>query len=242
MLLGQIVAISVASNLFYLTLVLSEHSMSNRNLSLKKTVVSVRLVVSVLVSLVTVALSPFTSPKTFLPNLLVMHVLLFVPLISITSSSPETSPAPSSVNLNTFYRIIHLTCAIIHIRTVIAAVGSLVQTSPGSPSSLQIRSPYIFKEAWTILYSHPAQSSIGWDIIWTSLSFIAWILLMRPRCCDSDDEDSGMLLKKYGMAMYLMLATPVASIAVTAPYALQPRGGVDEGVRGVKTGEERKIK
>ena len=65
---------------------------------------------------------------------------------------------------------------------------------------------------------------------------------MRPRCCDSDDEDSGMLLKKYGMAMYLMLATPVASIAVTAPYALQPRGGVDEGVRGVKTGEERKIK
>ena len=26
------------------------------------------------------------------------------------------------------------------------------------------------------------------------------------------------------MAMYLMLATPVASIAVTAPYALQPRG------------------
>jgi hypothetical protein len=234
MLLGQIVAISVASNLFYLALVLSEPSVSSRHLSLKKTV-NVRLVVSVLLSLVTVALSPFTSPKTFLPNLFVMHVLLFVPLISITSSSPEkSSPAPFSVKLNTLYRIIHLACAGIHVRTVIAAIGSLSQTS----SSLQTKSPdTIFKEAWTILYSHPAQSSIGWDIIWTSLSFIAWIML---KCYD---DDSGMLLNKYGIAMYLMLATPVASIAVTAPYALQPRGDVAEGVRGVRTdSEEKKIK
>ena len=221
MLLGQIVAISVASNLFYLALVLSELSVSNRqNLSLKKTV-SVRLVVSILLSLVTVALSPFTSPKTFLPNLLVMHVLLFVPLISITTSS---SPAPFSVNLNTLYRIIHLACAGIHIRTVIAAIGSLQATS---------RSPNIFKEALTVLYSHPAQSSIGWDIIWTSLSFIVWILL-RP-------HGSGMLNKYYyGIAMYLMLATPVASIAVTAPYSLQPREEVQCDVR--TDSEEKKIK
>ena len=234
MLLGQIVAISVASNLFYLALVLSESSVSSRHMSLKNSV-NVRLVASVLLSLVTVALSPFTSPKTFLPNLLVMHVLLFVRLISITSSSPEkSSPAPFSVKLNTLYRIIHLACAGIHVRTVVAAIGSLLQTS----SSLQTKSPDIFKEAWTILYSHPAQSSIGWDIIWTSLSFITWILL-RPRCYD---DNSGML-NKYGIAMYLMLATPVASIAVTAPYALQPRGDVAEGVRGVRTGsEEKKIK
>lgn len=230
MLLGQIVAISVASNLFYLALVLSEPSVSSRrNLSLKKTV-SVRLVVSVLLSLSTVALSPFTSPKTFLPNLLVMHVLLFVPLISITtSSSPETSPASFSVNLNTLYRIIHLACAGIHIRTVIAAIGSLQASS---------KSPDIFKEALTILYSHPAQSSIGWDIIWTSFSFIAWILL-RPRCYN---DGSGMLNEYYGIAMYLMLATPVASIAVTAPYALQPREDVGEGVRDVRTNSEEKKK
>ena len=85
---------------------------------------SVRLVVSVLVSLATVVLSPFTSPKTFITNLLVMHVLLFVPIIS---SSPETSPAPFSVNLNTLYRIIHLACAAIHVRAITAAVRSLVR-------------------------------------------------------------------------------------------------------------------
>ena len=228
MLLGQIVAISVASNLFYLALVLSELSVSSRNLSLKQTA-SLRLVISVLLSLVTVALSPFTSARTFLPNLLVMHVLLFVPLVSKTSSSPETpSPTSFSINLKTLYRIIHLACAGIHVRTVIAALRSL------QASSLQ---PNTFEEAWIILYSHPAQSSIGWDIIWTSLSFIVWILL-RPR--SSLNHDLGIY--KYGIAMYLLLATPVASIAVTAPYALQPRGDVAEGVGSVKTDSEEKEK
>jgi hypothetical protein len=230
MLLGQIVAISVASNLFYLALLLSEPSMSSRNLSVKQTV-SLRLVISVLLSLVTVALSPFTSPKTFLPNLLVMHILLFVPLISKTPSSLETSPSPTSfsINLKTFYRIIHLACAGIHVRTVLSAIGILQASS----SSFQTPDPPdMFREAWTILFSHPAQSSIGWDIIWTSLSFIAWILL-RPR--SSMNYDLGR--NTYGIAMYLLLATPVASIAVTAPYALQPRG---DAVEGVPDNEEKK--
>ena len=234
MLLGQIVAISVASNLFYLALILSEPPSlsSRRNLSLKQTTVSARLVVSVLLSLVTVALSPFTSPKTFLPNLLVMHVLLFVPLISITttSSSSEISPSSSfSVNLNTLYRIIQLACAGIHVRTVIVAIGSL-QTSS------KLAAGHILKEAWTTLYSHPAQSSIGWDVIWTSLSFIAWILLLRPGPSRYYND------RYYGIAMYLILATPVASIGVTAPYALQLRGDVAEGEQhdvGID-GEEKK--
>ena len=126
------------------------------------------------------------------------------------------------------YRIIHLACAGIHIRSVIAAIGSL-QTSSKSPD--------IFKEVWAVLYSHPAQSSIGWDIIWTSLSFIAWIFLRPPRC-----DGSRMLNKYYGMAMYLMLATPVASIAVTAPYALLSRGDAAEGERDIRTDSEEKKK
>lgn len=51
------------------------------------------------------------------------------------------------------------------------------------------------------------------------------------------------MLNKYGIAMFLMLSAPVVSIAVTAPYALQPRGDVGEGVRDVRTdGEEKKNK
>jgi len=32
---------------------------------------------------------------------------------------------------------------------------------------------------WETLYSHPAQSSIGWDVIWTTASFLIWEF-MRP--------------------------------------------------------------
>ena len=224
MLLGQIVAISVAANLFYLALVLSESSVSG---SFKRTV-SLKLVISVLLSLGTIALSPFTSQKTFLPNLLVMHMLLFIPLIS---SSPEVSSSASfSISLKTLYRIIHLACAGIHVRTIFAAISSLQASSslPVSQSSFLD----VFNEAWTTLYSHPAQSSIGWDVIWTSLSFIVWILL-RPSSSTSET-------KKHETLMYLMLSTPVASIAVTAPYALRPREDVTEGVRGVRTDSKKK--
>ena len=228
MLLGQIVAISVATNLFYLALVLSESSVSGR---LKRTV-SLKLVISVLLSLGTIALSPFTSQKTFLPNLLVMHLLLFIPLISNTPSSPEvSSSAPKfSISLKTLYRIIHLACAGIHVRTIFVAISSL-QASSSLPSS-QSSFLDVFNEAWTILYSHPAQSSIGWDVIWTSISFIVWILL-RPSSSTSET-------KKHETLIYLMLSTPVASIAVTAPYALRPRGDVTEGVRGVRTDSKKK--
>ena len=74
-------------------------------------------------------------------------------------------------------------------------------------------------------------------------------MLQKPLCWYDDNSDgSGMfklLNKKYyfGTAIYLMLATPIASIAVTAPYALQPRGDVDEGVlRDVKIDNEEKKK
>lgn len=62
-----------------------------------------------------------------------------------------------------------------------------------------------------------------------------WILLLRPGRPRSSSYYIG--------AMYLMLATPVASIAVTAPYALQPRGDVAEELCGdVGTDNEEKKK
>ncbi|KAF8816691.1 hypothetical protein BYT27DRAFT_7237833 [Phlegmacium glaucopus] len=232
MLLGQIVAISVASNLFYLALILSQPSVSSRNLSIKKA--NSTLVISVLLSLATVALSPFTSPKTFLPNLLVMHALLFIPLISLPSSPEVSSTSRFSVDLKTLYRIIHLACVGIHVRTIIAAIGSL-NASSSRQTSISLD---ILNEVWTVLHSHPAQSSIGWDIIWTSFSFIVWILL-RPRSLVNDNS-SDARTDKYGLLNYLILATPVASIAVTAPYALRPREDAAEGVRGGSTDDKEK--
>ena len=112
MLLGQIFAISVASNLFYLALVLSGPSVVSRkfNLSLKNNV-SLRLVISVLLTLTTV------------------HSLL-----------PRHS-----------YRNAHLLCG--------------WHSYPGHHSCHWIPTGF----------SHPAQPSIGWNVIWTCPSLVAWI-------------------------------------------------------------------
>ncbi|KAF8167293.1 hypothetical protein B0H34DRAFT_9990 [Crassisporium funariophilum] len=215
MLLGQIVAISVASNLFYLAILLSESASppSPKTDLPSKVSVGPRLTLCVVLSLATVALSPSTSEKTFLPNLLVMHVLLFIPLIPYTSSSASfnsSSPSRFSISSHTLYRIIHIASAAIHVRTVIAGVEALSRSSATGNSALSM-----FAAAIKVLHSHPAQSSIGWDVIWTSVSFIAW-MTARPV---HPSEPS-----RYISVGYLMLATPAASIGVTAPYILQPRG------------------
>lgn len=190
MLLGQLVAISVASNLFYIALLLSQPSPLP-----KSSRANPRLWLSVLISLLSVAMSPFTDEHTFLPNLLVMHALLILPLLW-TSKSPSLF----SLHTGTLYLIIFLISAAIHARTVLAAMVF----SNDSP----------FATAWSILHSHPAQSSIGWDVIWSTLSFITWSGL-----CSSGDSQSSNAFA----IPFMFLATSLASIGVTAPYVLIPQ-------------------
>lgn len=190
MLLGQLVAISVASNLFYIALLLSQPSPLP-----KSSRANPRLWLSVLISLLSVAMSPFTDERTFLPNLLVMHALLILPLLW-TSKSPSLF----SLHTGTLYLIIFLISAAIRARTVLAAMVF----SNDSP----------FATAWSILHSHPAQSSIGWDVIWSTLSFITWSGL-----CSSGNSQSSNAFS----IPFMFLATSLASIGVTAPYVLIPQ-------------------
>ncbi|KDR79029.1 hypothetical protein GALMADRAFT_63750 [Galerina marginata CBS 339.88] len=203
MLLGQIVAISVASNLFYLALVLSQPPPQEQ---VSKLTTGPKLWITVILSLATVAISPSTSRQTFLPNLLVMHALLFIPVIGSPSTSLGGPSARFSIDSRNLLRIVQLTAAIIHLRTVLAAVNFLKQGE-------QSAAPSMVAVAWTVLHSHPAQSSIGWDVIWTTISFVIWILARPARPFQGSRN----------MALsYLLLATPVSSVGVTAPYVLRP--------------------
>lgn len=193
MLLGQIVAISVASNLFYLALILSPKLITKHKSYRNKA--SPRLWLSVLISLASVAATPFTSRQTFLPNLLLMHALLFAPLLSTTTSTKRFS-----IGTATLYRIIQFAALAIRLRTVLNAMVFLNYAGHSGPT-------HPATAAWIILNSHPAQSSIGWDIIWTSISFILWQLTSSTS-------------SEFLPTMYLILATPLASVGVTAPYSL----------------------
>jgi hypothetical protein len=223
MLLGQIVAISVAANLFYLACLLAQPPTLKRDRVSAKA--GFRLSLSVLLSLATVAISPMTSQRSFLPNLLVMHALLFVPLLPgratlkegnsqekdrHSATNEEAEDGNFSISVKYLYRIVQLASAAIHIRTALTTVKYLQEGSFGS---------HIAEAAWKVLHSHPAQSSIGWDVVWTSISFAVWIATRPAHPSQSS---------KYITIPYILLATPVASVGVTAPYVLQSKGNPSE--------------
>ncbi|KAJ7703800.1 hypothetical protein B0H16DRAFT_1829365 [Mycena metata] len=210
MLLGQFIAISIASNLFYLALVLAPRPPSpSSSHGLSSFPAPVALWLPVLLSLGTVAMSPFTSERSFLPNLLLLHaliiLLLLVPdrLFPLAQASAETK-SHFGISLKTLYIVVFGAALVLHAR----ATGQAAGDPPVSVKDLALN-------AWDVLHSHPAQSSIGWDVIWTSISFVVWLVLhpkLQPRVLPSSSTIKGRLLT----AMYLLMATPLLSVGVLA--------------------------
>lgn len=176
MLLGQLVAISVASNLFYLAICLSTPR-SRSEKSNSSLLAPPILWISVLLSLITVGVSPLTSERTFLPNLLLMHALLFVPFMS--NPTPNLAGKNGfSIKIRTLYGITTVLVLVLRLRTILSALSYI----PQEAKTLKM----VVVMAWRVLHSHPAQSSIGWDVVWTTISFFVWkILGVRMQTQDS---------------------------------------------------------
>ncbi|KAJ7718335.1 hypothetical protein B0H16DRAFT_1797566 [Mycena metata] len=212
MLLGKFVAISVVSNLFYLALVLAPRPPSpSSSHGMSSLPAPVALWLPVLLSLGTVTTSPFTSERSFLPNLLLMHTLIILPflvpdrLFPLVQASAEIK-SRIGISLKTLHIVLFGAALVLHAR----ATGQAAGDPPISVRDLALK-------AWDVLHSHPAQSSIGWDVIWTSILFVVWLVLhpeLQPRVLPSNSTTRGRFLT----AMYLVMATPLLSVGVLAPY------------------------
>ncbi|KAJ7653248.1 hypothetical protein DFH06DRAFT_529755 [Mycena polygramma] len=206
MVLGQLVAISVASNLFYLALVLAPPPPPPLRPSSQRAPAA--LWIPVLISLATVAASPFTSDRSFLPNLLLMHSLIIVPLLVSDNLFRQDQKPSFTMRISSLYAVVFVAALIMHSRATSNAAGET------AISVIQFA-----KNAWSTLHSHPAQSSIGWDVVWTSISFCMWMALLPEQ-----DLRGGSRLVT---GSYALLATPLISVGVLAPHILRPRE--DEG-------------
>ncbi|GLB38778.1 hypothetical protein LshimejAT787_0506430 [Lyophyllum shimeji] len=243
MLLGQLVAISVASNLFYLALLLRAPSpvpasdggkqppKSTKSKPPRASVsVSPTLYAPVLLAFATIFYSPYTSVAsgTFLPNLLLMHSLIFIPLVLPPSSSSLSLP---KITLRTFALLLSAASLLLHANATLRALASLQTPDTGTPGRL---SPWDLRAfgaaAWDTLQAHhPAQSSIGWDVVWTNVSFVLWTAL-------SGESEEGMPVRKSGshgaapgwgrraFMLPLALATPLVSVGAVAPWVFSERG------------------
>ncbi|KAI0344352.1 hypothetical protein BDW22DRAFT_1355730 [Trametopsis cervina] len=160
MLLGQVVAISVASNLFYVALLLSTEPSPSPSSPISTPYV---LWLSVLPSLATVAHSPYTTEASFLPNLLGMHALILLPLIFPLNSSGK------AVKTRLIHTIVTGLSIGLHAYTTVRtwfALSEPERTIAGFTHA-----------ALDTFVFHPAQSSISWDVVWTFISLAVWLYL-----------------------------------------------------------------
>jgi len=181
MLFGQLVAISVAINLFFLAL-----PPAAERKPAKRTVPPL-LWLSVLASLTAVYLVPHSLRHDyFLSNLLVMHALLVVPLLPVAGERIGRL----HIRTRTLYQLVALLAFIARLRTASSTNSGMV---PG-PGTL-----------WAVLNSHPAQASIGWDVVWTTISFFKWV---RPGTVGGH------------VRLMLICGTVIGSIGTSAPLYL----------------------
>jgi hypothetical protein len=163
MLLGQFVAVSVASNLFYVAVTLSAKDPKEVKTSSSSSA-SPKLYIPIMLSLVTVAAVPYTSETSFLPNLLSMHSLILVPLLPSFPFERNLPKIPTPI----FYSIVASISMFMRLHS--SRVPFHQDLNRGDPPHYLLWS--IAYHHWETLYSHPAQSSIGWDLIWTTISFL----------------------------------------------------------------------
>jgi hypothetical protein len=163
------------------------------------------LTLSVLTSLATVGLTPRTiSTAYFLPNLLAMHALLLLPLFPL----PSRRSGLSHAHLYTCTAFIAL-CLRLPTYIALFAGRSI------SLQNLVAFIPQLFNDAHSTLFEHPAQTSIGFDVVFASGSFLAWMLVENSRLGNAKVE--------WMRFVGLVLATPIAGIAVTGSLYLAAR-------------------
>jgi len=233
MVLGQLVAISVAWSLFNLALVVTSRQKSNRQ---RPTKIPLTLSIPVILSLLTVSLSPYTNAQTFLPNLLAMHALLVLPLLPPLSLFNPTLLAPEGTS---FYTLIAIISTILRLRTNWKALSVLGVTSspffsykhPADLGTLMWNAPgVVFEAAIKALHSHPAQASIGWDVIWTSFIWLVWGLFGYR-----DIEETRWTAQRAASHVF---PTVVASVGVTAPMEFGQVLRVDDKALALRAKKE----
>jgi len=143
MLIGQLVAVSWASALFWGVWETSPSSEKKSNL----VYASRSLVFSTITATLTSFYLYYAIPTPyFLPLLLLVHFLLFLPLVESMEAKP------SKISIPQLYAINGMLSVILHLG------NSVWLYQRGELGSL-----------WDVIWEHPAMSSVGWDVIFCTI-------------------------------------------------------------------------
>jgi len=183
MLLGQVVAISFAQNLFFATVLVSRQPNSedgNEDDEYSKDFAwspplycEVVPVVSSVVS--TVAVPAVTHTKYFMATLLFPHLLLFVPAIlrpgCIDHDKVAVKPRKNAHDAdNTTRRYVVFFQLFIAVCVIVQAHSTFLVLQDAETSDYSI----LARKLLSAIYEHPAVSSVSWDVIYCTVTAVAW--------------------------------------------------------------------
>jgi hypothetical protein len=203
MLLGHLVAVAVGANLFFLAIVLSSKPTSAR----VPTKAPWSLLIAISGSIGAIYYMPQTDDETFLPNLLIMHAFLLIPLVEHKVLQFE-----SPVTFTWTYIASAAVALLLRVRSGKPPASTFVDGVQATPLALFLNTHV------PTLYFHPAQSSIGWDVIWSTGSFLVWELL-NPRATGSDSGVNKLIAVGLAGGLTLLWGAGFAAPVVWAMYA-----------------------
>ncbi|KAJ5678525.1 uncharacterized protein N7477_004158 [Penicillium maclennaniae] len=183
MLLGQIVAISFAQNLFFATILVSkeptpakqdEEKEPSEGFSWSPPLYSEILPVAISL-LSTVAVPMVAHTKYFMATLLIPHLLLFVPAILRPSRSEKNRVATKTRSRaqdadNTTRRYIVFFQLLAAICVLLQAHSTLQVLEHAEAGEYRTLTRVLF----AAIYEHPAVSSVSWDVIFCTVTAMAW--------------------------------------------------------------------
>jgi len=161
MLLGQMVAISVALALFLTALSLRPATRPTPSCPPS-------LYLPLFAAMGTILAVPtYVQTDSFLANLLWMHGLLLVPLISWSSTEESTSKVAGTKRKSNI-RPATLYSALVGLAIIIHGMNARAVIYTASPNTSTIRQLY------NTIFSHSAQASISLDVVWVAIILAFW--------------------------------------------------------------------
>ncbi|KAL7413519.1 hypothetical protein BDY24DRAFT_441318 [Mrakia frigida] len=168
LLLGQVVAISVASSLWFVGCARRGKSSAGES-GLNKDMVPRKIWIPLMLSSLSAAVVPMTvNTQLFLPNLLLLHFLLLLPFIL---PSPPT-PSSSELYVGALALSFLLPLPTFFLPVFLTKNNLLLTLLPSNRETLPL---YFPSQAWeTYLTSNHAVGSITADVAWCTIVTLAW--------------------------------------------------------------------
>ncbi|BGP47664.1 hypothetical protein JCM10450v2_003529 [Rhodotorula kratochvilovae] len=235
MLLGQVVAISFAQSLWAAAAVVAASSAAASastpvRARTRRPEISVGLGAAIILGSASVVFVPRTlssAARLFLPNLLFMHTVILLPFIpALAARDWRIRPRLSRLYLNFAFVALRFRAPLL--------MELLGKDQPFALHVVRERLPALLAQQWETALAHPAQASISYDVVFTSVSalaYLAWSSRARKAGVRHGEEVA------WGIVALMALATPLVGIATSVSVGLAIR----EGKREAREDAEEKV-